>query len=160
MSNTIHCHDRVNQPYPRVRDALIAGPLHVFRRATAAAATGTAKLVVPLGPIDVSADVAVRVIQVETDQDFDEPATRWTLVWSARRRPELFPQMTATIAISALGPTETQLELEGHYTAPLGKLGEAVTHKVVQVSVQHFLAEVADWLREELAYSVGVGAAV
>lgn len=160
MSNAIRCHDLVHQPYARVRDALLAGPLHVFRRATAAAATGSARLGVPLGPIDVATDVSIDVLDVTKDGAFGDATTVLTLAWSARSKPHLFPQMTATLALTATSPTETQLELDGHYTVPFGRVGERVTHPFVEASVQRFLVEVAAWLDEELAYKAGMGAAV
>ena len=41
---TVRSHDQVSQPYPRVRDTLLANPHDVFRHATAAASAQAATL--------------------------------------------------------------------------------------------------------------------
>ena len=160
---TLRCHDYVNQPYPRVREAILANPHDVFRRATAAAASHAATLHVPVGAIDVGADVTICVLNVEQDYAYKQPATKLMLEWQAVRRPRLFPAMKATLVIFALTPTETQLELEGQYEPPMGKIGEAIDaalgHRLAEASVKQFLQEVASWLREELTQPSGAALA-
>jgi hypothetical protein len=159
---TLRCYDYVNQPYARVRDALLANPHYVFRHATAAAAIEAAKLHVRVGAIDVGTDVIIRILGIAHDTAYDEPATKLTLEWSAARNPGLFPTMMATLAIFPLSATETQLELEGQYRPPMGKLGEAIDaaagHRLADASVTRFIQEVAGWLREELALPVATDA--
>jgi len=152
----VRCYDYVNQPYPRARDPLLAHPHYVFRHATAAAEAHCATLHVRVGAIDVGTDVAIQIAVVTHDQTaFGVPATQLTLGWSAVTNPRLFPTMVATFSMFALTATETQLEIEGHYEPPMGKLGEAfdavVGHRLAEASVTRFIQEVAGWLREELA---------
>lgn len=151
----LYCHDYVNQPYSRVRAALLANPHHIFRQATAAAATNTAALHVRVAGIDIGTDVAIQINGVVNDFAYDRPATKAILEWRAASNPRLFPAMKATLAVFALSPTETQLELRGEYQPPLGKVGEVLDavagHRLAQASVTRFLQEVAAWLREELA---------
>jgi len=160
---SLHCHDYVNQPYPRVRDALLADPYAVLRRATAAAATHAATLHVRLGGIDIGTDVAIQVDKIELADLYGRRATKLTLAWQAAHNPRRFPAMNATLAIFALSPTETQLEFQGTYQPPMGKLGEAIDavagHQLAEASVTRFIQEVAGWLRAELAVSPPVSAA-
>jgi len=152
---TLDCFDYVNQPYPRVRDALLANPHAVFRNATAAAAAHAATLHVRLGAIDIGTDVAIQIDGIAYDHAYDRPATKLTLAWQAANNPRMFPSMKATLAVFALSATETQLELHGTYQPPLGKLGEvldgAAGHRLAEASVTRLLQEVAGWLRQELA---------
>jgi hypothetical protein len=151
----LRCYDYVNHAYPRVCDAMLAGPLHVFRQATAAAATDTAKLHAKLGPFDIGAEVAIRIIRVDHDTSSERPTMRLQLEWAATSHAGWFPEMKATLAIFPLSPTETQLELEGSYEPPIGKLGAvidlALMHRVAEASLVRFVQEVAGWLRESLA---------
>lgn len=63
----VRCYDSVNQPYPRVRDTVLANPNYVFRHATASAAMQAATLHVRVGAIDVGTDVAIRIVGVKND---------------------------------------------------------------------------------------------
>jgi len=150
----LYCHDHVNQPYPRVRDLLLADPHLAFRRATAAAANQTAKLQVRLAGVELGTEVAIEIIGVENDCAYHRPATKISLEWRAARSPRLFPMMKAELLLFALSPTETQLELRGNYQPPMGKLGDALDaaagRRVAEASVTQFLQQVAGWLREQL----------
>jgi hypothetical protein len=152
---TLHCYDYVNQPYPRVRDALLADPYAVLQRATAAATTHAATLHVRFGGIDIGTDVAIQIANIEHDDAYGRPATKLTLAWQAAHNPRMFPAMHATLVIFGLSATETQLEFQGTYQPPLGKLGEVVDaaagHRFAEASMTRFIQEVAGWLREELA---------
>lgn len=152
---SLYCHDYVNQPYPRVRDALLANPHHVFRRATAAAASHTAALHVVLAGVELGAEVAIDIVGVENDYAYNRPATKITLEWRAANGSWIFPSMNATLVLFGLTATETQFELRGVYHPPMGKLGEmidaAAGHRLAEASVTGFLQQVAGWLREELA---------
>jgi hypothetical protein len=50
---------------------------------------------------------------------------------------------------------ETQIELHGRYTPPLGTIGSAldslIGHRVADASVHRFVTDVASLLRDELA---------
>ncbi len=165
---TVHCDDYVNQPYARVRDTLLANPHYVFRHATAAAAARAATLHVSIGALDLGADVMVQISDTITDANPREPMTTLVLEWTAVKNPVLFPRMVATLAVFPLTPTETQVEIDGQYSPPLGKLGEvfdiAVGHRLAEASATRFVQDVAGWLRGELAIptpspSGGIGTA-
>jgi hypothetical protein len=152
---SVRCYDYVNQPYPRVREALLANPHYVFRQATSAATAHAARLHVHVGVLDIGTDVEIQITSVEQDVAYDEPATRLVLAWQAVHNPGVFPAMTAMLTIFPLSPTETQLELAGTYDPPLGKVGDAIDaavgHRFASAAVIKFIQEVAGWLREELA---------
>jgi hypothetical protein len=150
----LRCHDYVNHGYTQVCDALLANPSYVFRAATAAAATQAASLHARIAGLDIGKDVAIDVTEITRDTGADNPVTRLTLEWSALGNPGIFPSMLATLSVIPMTATETQLELEGHYFAPLGKLGEAIDavlgHRIAEECVARFVQEVAGWLRETL----------
>ena len=158
----LYFHDYVNQPYPRVRDLLLADPHLVFRRATAAAASGTAELHVRLAGVDIGTEVVIEILGVENDCAYNRPATKISLEWRAARTPRIFPTMKAELLLFALSPTETQLELRGNYQPPVGKLGDAIDaavgHRLAEASVTKFVQQVAGWLREQLGQSTLVAA--
>jgi len=153
-TSRLFCSDHVNQPYPRVRDAILANADGVFRDATAVAAAHTATLHLRVGGISI----ATKVVGVHRDDENDRPATTLMLAWKAVHRTPLFPSITASLAIFALSPTVTQLELRGIYQPPVGKHGEAhdaaAGHRAAEASVARFLEEVAGWLRVELAPAI------
>jgi hypothetical protein len=161
-ATTLCCYDCVNQPYVRVREALLASPHYVFRHATAAAATQAAMLHVQIGAIDFGTAVAIALKGVDQDLPADRPMTRISLEWRSATSPRLFSSLTGTLAIFPLTPTETQLELSGHYTPPLGAVGEvldsALGHRLAKASVDRFIKEVAGWLREELTAPAAIAA--
>jgi len=153
----IRCFDYVNHPYERVRDALAANALEVFRSATHAAASRAhsvaSQLRVDIAGIEVGAEIEISVGEIEELPAgvTSGPRTRIQLEWEAAKRPHLFPFMRADLAIYPLTATETQLDFAGHYEPPLGVLGSAmdsiVGHRVAEVSVHRFVTEVAAYLR-------------
>lgn len=160
-------YDHVDRPYATVRDALRGNALAIFKRATNPAAALANDLGVELrariGAIEVVAEVDVSILGVEDARSpFGHPATKVELEWKAVRRPGLFPSMTGTLTAYALSTTETQLELFGHYTPPLGVLGEAIDaialHEIAQASVVRFVQDIAAYLRAELPRQPGPGA--
>jgi hypothetical protein len=153
----IRCFDYVNHPYARVRDALAANALEVFRSATQAAAARAhsvaSQLRVDIGGIEVGADIEISVREIE-ERPADatsSPRTCLQLTWEAAKRPHLFPFMRAELAIYPLTASETQLDFSGCYEPPLGVLGSAmdsiVGHRVAEVSVHRFVTDVAGYLR-------------
>lgn len=151
----VRCYDYVNHPYEAVVAAVQASPVDLFNRATAAAVDRSAQLRVKVAGLDLAAEIEIKVVSIApATSPFEQPATRLDLEWKAVRRPGLFPSMKATLLLYALSPTETQLDLEGHYLPPLGVVGSAADalalHKLAEASVNGFIAEVAGCLRNEL----------
>jgi hypothetical protein len=158
----IRAFDYVNQPYERVRDALDAGALAIFQRATKLAEERgndlLSSLKVHVAGLDISKDIAIRVGKPTEERTAHSELTRVTRIpveWEAADEPQLFPEMKGEIAIYPLSFTETQVELTGHYHAPLGLLGSAVDaivgHRLAEASVHGFVRAVVDRLRHELA---------
>lgn len=160
MSHELHCYDYVNRPYWIVRGALTADPSGVFERATSEGVRRVketaSKLRIELGPVELGAEVDIVVREIEERRGAEGRAaiTTMKLELSASRSPELFPKLEATLAIYPLTPTETQIDLQGTYTVPLGPLGDAVDavvgHRLAHASVNRFVTDVAALLREEL----------
>jgi hypothetical protein len=156
----IRCFDYVNQDYERVRNVLKREALAICQAATKTAASRAAsvasELRVNIGGIEVSTDIkiALREIEEHLAETASGRSTVVKLEWEAARMPRLFPFMHAELAVYPLTATETQLELRGHYEPPLGAFGAAVNalvgHRIADVSVHRFLAEVAGHLRASL----------
>lgn len=162
MSNgrPIRAYDYVNHPYAGVRDALHDDARSLFVEATRAAASRAnsvaAGLHVNVGGVEVGAEIAITVYQIE-DVDkgpLDREATRVELEWEAARTPGLFPLMNGQLWAYALSGTETQLDFDGVYTPPLGLVGAAVDaavgHRIAEASVHRFVTDVASHLRASL----------
>lgn len=157
----IRTFDYVNHPYDEVRDALHENATEIIRQATQAAASRAhavaSGLHVNIGGIEVGAEIAITVESVEDDPKgpLGGPATRIHLEWEAAKATRLFPLMKAELSAYALGGTETQLDLDGHYDPPLGLVGDAVDavvgHRIAEASVQRFVSDVAAHLRKALA---------
>ncbi len=159
MSREVLCYDYVPVPYDRVRDALRRDAGGIFQRATRAAAARAGYIVATLrhelGAVEVGVDVHIEIAGGEEVVTRGEPTTTLRLHWMATRNAGLFPPMTATLAVYPLSPRETQLDLQGSYTPPLGVVGEAadalVGHRIAQATVLRFLQDVSARLRDELA---------
>jgi hypothetical protein len=158
----LHCYDYVNHPYAAVRDALCADPRGVFQRATTSAADRAqalaANLKVGVGALEIGTDVVIEVLGIDEREEGPAGRTRTTVIrlrWSAARAAALFPSMEAELLVYPLSRDETQIELDGRYTPPLGALGGAldslVGHRVADASVHRFVTDVASLLRAELA---------
>lgn len=155
----IRAYAYVNRPYERVAPVLKIDAIGVFQRATASATARAHALMSTIranvGPLEVGADVVVRIIAVEEDQEGRlGPATRLRLEWQATAHPELFPTMRATFSAYALSPGETQIELSGSYVPPLGLVGAAfdkvVGHRIADAAVHRFVEEIAERLRVDV----------
>jgi hypothetical protein len=155
-SQEVRVYDYVNRPYARVSEVLGLDAIGVFQRATASATARARALVstmrASLGPLELGADVVVRVASVEEDRDAPlGPRTRLRLTWQADKRAELFPTMGATLDVYALGPSETQIDFQGRYRPPLGVIGAAVDtlvgHRIAEAAVRRFVEEIAARLR-------------
>lgn len=166
MTREVHCYDYVNRPYLTVREALAKDAHGIFQRATVTTAARAsaigAELHVQLGPVAVTAEIAIEVVSIEEAVEVNQPATRLVLQWTAAHRAAMFPTMRATLSIYALSPTETQLDLLGTYDPPMGVVGDAidkvVLHRIAQASALHFVRDVCAYLRVELPQTPGPGA--
>ncbi len=152
-------YDYVNHPFTQVAAAFTADASGVIQRATTVASERArelgGKLHAHVGPIDVTADIAIEIGPMdETSLASGRPALRIPLAWKAARTPRAFPVMQAELTLYPLTSTETQLELAGTYEPPLGPIGKAidsaVLHKLAEASVLQFVQEIARYLRDTL----------
>jgi hypothetical protein len=155
MTFQLRCYDYVNHPYESVRAELLTSPHAIFQRATSLSATP--ELHIQLGAIDLSTEIDLDVLAI-TDhrrEALERPSTTLEIVWCAARYPKLFPIMRASLVLYPLSPNETQLELVGSYTPPLGAVGEvidaAVLRRYGETAVAGFVREVAAYLSSELS---------
>jgi hypothetical protein len=160
----LRCYDYVNHPYAVVRDALRGHLGAIFERATKGA-TGRAEalaasLKVDVGPLEIGTDVAIEAVGVEEHEEGPigrTPTTFIRLRWKAVRAAALFPSMEAELIVYPLSRNETQLELHGLYSPPLGAVGSAlnslVGYRIADASVHRFMTDLAGMLRNELATS-------
>ncbi|MGD1096713.1 MAG: hypothetical protein ABSB35_32550 [Bryobacteraceae bacterium] len=157
----LRCYDYVNHPYEQVRDALNKDAPAVFQSATKTTASRArsiaSELHVDVGGIGVEADIIISVKKIEEKESdaMAGPVTRLQLEWQAAKVPTLFPLMKAELLIYPLTRTETQLDFSGVYEPPLGVVGKAldaiVGYRIAEVSVHHFISDVAVYLRQALA---------
>ena len=156
----IRSFDYVNYPYERVRAALTADALGVFRSATAAAYTRARSVVsalrVSVAGLEVAKEIEIEVHSIDERpaSATGHPVTRLKLEWAATSAPRLFPLMKANLRVYPLTATETQLDFSGRYEPPFGWLGTAVNaaigHRIAEASVDRFVGEVAEYLRTTL----------
>lgn len=159
----IRCYDYVNHPYEQVRDALSEDAPAVFQAATKAAAsrakTVASELRVNVAGIEVGTNISIVVNKIEESAGDVKaaPTTRLELEWEAAKAPRLFPLMRAELSIYPLTATETQLDFAGSYEPPLGAVGSAIDaivgHRIAEVTVHRFVAELAAYLRSTLGKS-------
>jgi hypothetical protein len=155
----VRAYEYVNRPYERVSEMLRLDAVGVFQRATASA-TARARAIVStmrarFGPLELGADVVVRVTSVEEDRDAPlGPRTRLRLAWEAPEHTGLFPTMDATLDVYALTPEETQIDFFGVYRPPLGVVGAAIDaavgHHIAQATVHRFVREISERLRVDV----------
>ena len=164
QAHELRCYDYVNHPYAAVRDALRGDLGGIFERATKGAAGRAqalaATLKIEVGALEIGTDVAIEVLSAEEREEGPvgrTPTTFIALRWRAARAPALFPSMDAELIVYPLSRNETQLELHGLYSPPLGAVGSAlnslVGHRIADASVHRFVTDVASLLRSELAQS-------
>lgn len=156
----IHCYDYVNHPYDKVRDALKAGALTVFSRATKGASSRAedlaAALHVEVGALEVGTDIEIVVHKIEDTPRAGKMAAGMRVVfeWKAKTSSRLFPLMRAELQVFPLTPSETQLAFAGQYDPPLGVFGSAVDvlvgNRVAEACIHQFVTEVAEYLRSAL----------
>jgi hypothetical protein len=154
----IRCYDYVNHPYQMVCDALQNDALAVFKTATKGAASRAesiaSELRVSIGGLEVAKEIAIKVNDIAEDGSAASPKTVLQIEWEAAESPGLFPLMNAELSIYPLTRTETQLDFAGLYKPPVGALGGAIDsivgHRIAEVSVHRFIADVAAYLRTAL----------
>jgi hypothetical protein len=156
----IRSYDYVNQPFARVRSALMTDPLGTFREATrvasARARSLAAELTTTIAGIDISTEIVCTIGPVLDDPvgPYRTPAMRLPLSWQAAHHPRLFPLMNAELAIYPLTATETQIDFLGHYEPPIGGVGiildAIVGHRIAEACVHRFIGDVAHHLRTEM----------
>jgi hypothetical protein len=117
-------------------------------------------LKVDVGPLEIGTDVAIEVIGVEEREEGPSGRTPTTVIglrWKAARATALFPSMDAELIVYPLSRNETQLELHGLYSPPLGAVGSAldslIGYRIADASVHRFISDVAGFLRDELRTS-------
>ena len=159
MFPTLRVYDYVNQPFVRVAAALSADTRGILQRATTIASeraeTLGAKLHAHVGPIDVTAEIAIELGPMDdTELASGRPALRIPISWKAIRATRAFPSMQAELTLYPLTATETQLELAGTYDPPLGVVGRAIDsallHRIAEASVLQLVQELARYLGETL----------
>jgi hypothetical protein len=159
-AHEVRAYEYVNRPYERVSEVLRLDAIGVFQRATASATARARALVSTLrasfGPVELGADVVVRVTSIEEERDAPNgPRTRLRLAWKAAEHPDLFPTMDATLDLYELGPAETQIDFCGEYHPPGGAMGAAfnalVGHRIAQAAVRRFVDEISERLRVDVA---------
>jgi len=156
----IRSYDYVNQPYARVREALLGNPTAILAAATQAAANRAesvaTRLHVTISGIDVATNVAVTTGTVvdETAGTYGDPVTKIPVSWESASHPRLFPLMRAELALYPLASAETQIDFKGVYQPPLGAVGNAVNalvgHRIAEACVHAFVSDVASYLREHV----------
>jgi hypothetical protein len=161
---TIRVYDYVNQPFERVRAALLADARGIFSRATTVASERAQRLAsglrVNIAGIEIGKEIDLEVLgSVDSEHHAGGPPreTRFELSWRAIGKASLFPTMTAELAIYALSPHETQLDLKGTYEPPLGPLGAVIDalvgRRIAEACMHQLIVDVAERLRSDLAHS-------
>jgi hypothetical protein len=156
----LRCYEYVNRGYERVRGVIRERGADLFQRATTSAAARADALAstlhVSAGGLEIGVDVHITLHDVRDEEWVPglSPVTRMRLSWEAARAAAIFPAMRAELSAWPLTSTETQLEIEGVYTPPLGVVGNAldaiVGHRVAEAAVHRFLEDVVQHLRREL----------
>ncbi len=160
QTRCLRCYAYVNWPYDAVRALLHDRPVEVLRGATTSAASRAKDLAgsmrVAVAGLELGVQVSMHVLAVRDDEGVAglSPVTRVNLAWEAARAPSLFPFMSAHLSAWPLTSTETQIEIEGDYTPPLGALGAAIDavvgHRIAEAAVRQFVDDVVEQMRQEL----------
>ena len=157
----IRSFDYVNRPYDTVLSLLASDPNEVFGRATRSATSRAesiaAGLSINIGGIEVATeiDLSTGPIEKQNRSGGQTETARIPIEWKASNQPHLFPLMSAVLSVYPLTATETQLDFVGKYRPPLGALGNIIDavagHRLAEAAVHRFVADTADYLRQELA---------
>lgn len=166
---TIRVYDYVNQPFERVRAALLRDAPGIFSRATTVASERAERLAsglrVNVAGIEIGKEIDLQVLgSADTEHNSAglPRATRIELCWRAVGKAALFPTMRAELNLYGLSSHETQLDFRGTYEAPLGPLGAVIDalvgRRIAEACVHQFIVDVAGRLRNDLA-GAAVGSA-
>lgn len=156
----LNAYDYVDHPYEEVRAALLANRALVLRHAIDAAVHRAEVFVADpakAAPLEVGASVKVDLLGIEAGEAPDgRPATKLDLAWRALHNPAWFPAMRATLSVSALTPSETQLDFLGAYEPPpdadsAGTVAAHALHRIARESVAGFIRDVALHLHQMLS---------
>ncbi len=159
----VRSYQYIARPYDRVRAAFHQKGSLLIQTATRAASAraddiGSTLHFVAKG-FDVGVDVKIRVDEAHDEQavTLNSPVTRLKLGWQAVRNTSLFPQLEGTLSAWPLSATETQIEIEGTYTPPLGAVGQALDalllHRIAEAAVHRFVEDVVEQLRRDVRAS-------
>jgi len=155
----LRVYEYVDRPYEDVLALVRRDPQALFRRATDVAQerakTVAAGLKVAIAGVEIGAEVAIEVGEVETiEGPPGAPGSAVFLQWRATRHASLFPTMNAKLSFYPISPSETQLDLDGSYEPPGGFFGVTadalVGHRIAEASVHSLLREVGARLSETL----------
>jgi hypothetical protein len=108
--------------------------------------------------VEVGVDVRVEIGAITDEATaVGGPWTRLHFTWQAAQGAGFFPTMEATLNAYPLSPNETQLDLQGRYSPPLGTLGTAIDatvgHRVAEATVLRLFRDV----RTEIITELGAG---
>jgi hypothetical protein len=162
---TIRVYDYVNQPFDRVRAALVRDARGIFSRATTVASERAERLAsglrINVAGVEIGKEIDLEVLgsaDTEHDSAGQPRETRIELCWRAVGKAALFPTMRAELALYALSAHETQLDFRGTYEPPLGPLGAVIDallgRRIAEACVHQFIVDVAERLRGDLASEV------
>ena len=156
----LRCYQYVNRPYEKVRALLRDRGAELFQQATSSASARADALAstlhVGVAGLELGVDVRIHIRGTRDEAWIAglAPVTRMALAWEAARATAWFPSMDGELSMWPLFATETQLEIEGRYTPPLGIVGTAVDamigHRVAEAAVQRFLEDIVEQIRREL----------
>jgi hypothetical protein len=156
----LRCYQYVNRPYSQVRDLLRKEPLELLQRATTSASSRASALAASLrirvGGVEVGVDVRPTLQRIREEDPVGglSPVVCLEIAWEAIRTPALFPAMRLELSAWPLSSSETQLEIAGEYTPPLGVVGNtvdaAVGHRIAEASVHRFLDDIVEQMRRDL----------
>lgn len=157
MDRPLHCYAYIEAPFDVVSRLLADDTTAVLQHATDDAAEQAGSLSrtlhVALAGMEVSKDVRIEV------GDFQPVEVLRSIVplrWHAETGRLLFPELTATLEVSAvvLDPPLTQITVDGSYEPPLGVLGlgadRLLLHRLAEATVHRFTNEVADAVRRQV----------
>jgi hypothetical protein len=156
---TVSCCDYVKRPFDDVRALLIRGPLPLLQRATTSATARAQSLAtslrVDMAGMSLTVDVRTHIRQVRDELVSGAlPGLRIELSWQAISHPSLFPSMLADLLVWPLSARETQIDMQGSYWIPMGRLGEvfdaAIGHHIAEASALCFLGDLLEQIRSEL----------
>jgi hypothetical protein len=160
MSEHLSVYGYVDRPYEAVCNLLRSRVEEVLQRATNSAGERArsivARLHVEAAGVDVGVNVRVEVKRRSEDPGVAglPPITHLSIAWKAAQGENLFPSMSADLALSPMTFAETRLEIEGTYRPPLAGVGKAfdavIGHRIAEAAVHRFLNDVIEEIRREL----------